>query len=449
MEKMSDNNLKIKTAYIKFVDVDKFNSQSNKQVGDSISFQGRSGKSYSLNLTLPKKYELASNYSLPDKYTFLENKKNILVIPLVHKKEVEEIVLIGRRIINYKIADKNGIIRNLNDGQQKLEFKAKKITDLLTGKIYYDWQKEQDKYSSVTTPVEKGYFASQIQADNKKISIGKLIANHQEVNGYISIIYRPLGYIIQQDINGNELAKYSYINASDSTKAAEIPIPSPPSDYQPISNLPSSISPNDPEEHRVLTYRLIKPSQLHKVTRMITEIQTNESKKIHLQEVEFVKVDGAWKLAPGTKLKWNIITPDVPEGYVISSVKKANGENYNEVVRKENDEIFAIDAVKPSFDTPNEDLTVFIKPILHQTTIEFIDVKSHDRQIVKSIPLEGRTDETVALNINQRDIPADYELTNTSQIPKQYHFNAKYNSAVIVSVKKVDTKKTSLKIKLY
>lgn len=214
MAKLSE----IKTAYIKFVDTDKLNSQLNKQVGDSISFQGRIGETFSLKITIPKKYELANGYRLPDKYTFLDNQKNILVIPLVHKKEIEEISLIGKRTINYKIANREGMIHNLNDGRQRSEFKAMKTTDLLTGKIYYDWQKGQDNYKSVITPIEKGYYASQVQADNKKVSIEKIIANQQKIDEHVSIIYRPLAHLVQQDLNGNVLAKFSYVNALDSTK---------------------------------------------------------------------------------------------------------------------------------------------------------------------------------------------------------------------------------------
>ncbi|TSO26228.1 hypothetical protein [Lactobacillus sp. LL6] len=449
MEKLLNDDSERKIAYIKFVDTDKYNSQSNKQVGDSISLQGRAGETVSLKITLPKKYELANNYSLPATYTFLKNQKNILVIPLVHKKEVEEITLVGKRTINYKIVSSTGIVNNLNDGRQKLEFKAKKTTDLLTGKVYFDWQKEQDNYSSVTTPIEKGYYASRIQADDKEISIDKIITNQQKIDEHVLIIYRPLGAIIQQDINGKELARFNYDNALDSTKAAKISIPETPNGYQAISKLPLSLIPSNPEADTVLTYRPNNNSQFRKVTRMVTEIQTNGVKKTHLQEVEFENVNGVWKLAPGTKLKWNIITPDIPEGYTVCSIKNANGQDYDKVIKKENGSIFAVDAVKPKFDTPNEDITIFIKPDLQKTSIDFIDLDSHDRKVIKSIPLEGRTNETVAFEISQRDVPAGYELINRNKIPTSYNFKAKYNSAIIVSIKKVETKKQSLKIKLY
>lgn len=445
MAKLSE----IKTAYIKFVDTDKLNSQLNKQVGDSISFQGRIGETFSLKITIPKKYELANGYRLPDKYTFLDNQKNILVIPLVHKKEIEEISLIGKRTINYKIANREGMIHNLNDGQQRSEFKAMKTTDLLTGKIYYDWQKGQDNYKSVITPIEKGYYASQVQADNKKVSIEKIIANQQKIDEHVSIIYRPLAHLVQQDLNGNVLAKFSYVNALDSTKAAEILVPSAPEGYKSISELPHSMTPSDPGVDTILTYHLNKKSQFHKVMRMVTEVQINGSKKIHFQEVEFEDVNGIWKLAPGTKRKWNIVTPDVPQGYSISSVKKADGQDYEKIIKKADGSIFAIDAVKPDFNTKNEDVTVYIKPNLHNTSIELIDIDSHDKRVIKSIPLKGRTDETIEINISQKDVPEGYKLVNENQIPTQYHFKAKYNSAVTISVKRIKPKKQSIKIKLY
>lgn len=455
MEKLSNINLnendndEVLTTYIKFVDVDKYNTDTNKQVEDSIRITGKLGQTIALALAIPKNYCPAGNYKVPTRFTFRKNHRNAIVVPLEHKKATENLTLIGKRTISYKIAEKDGKVRVLSDGTQNLKFEAIKITDLLTGKVYYDWKNKDDQYDSVTSLIEEGYYASQQQTAGKKISIDELINNEDEFNEKVSVLYRPLGSIIQQDMEGNELGRVKYLNSDDPTKAAPMPLPLAPAGYGAISKLPDKIIPIDPGVDTVLTYREIQSkTYVHKVTRMITLMYWDGTKKTYSQEVGYVFEDNEWKLAPGTKKKWKIVTPDIVEGYSITSVKLASGRDYEHVVRRTDGKIFAIDGVKPKFDTPSEDITVFIKPDLQKTYISLINTDSPSREELKRVDFVGRTDETVPLSITDLDLPEGYEIVNKESVPKQYSFKSKYNSPILVSVKKKQESK-SIKIKLY
>lgn len=456
MEKLSINGLKESklnnesmTTYIRFVDVDKYNTNTNKQVDDSIKITGKLGQTIALALAVPKKYQAAGNYKIPTRFTFSENHRNVIVIPLEHKKKVENLLFTGKRTISYKIAEKDGTVKNLSDGMQNLKFEALKITDLLTGKVYYDWKNKLNNYASVTSLVEKGYYASQQETASKKISIDDLIAKDGEINEDVSVIYRPLGSIIQQDMAGKELGRIKYSNSTDPTQAAEMPGPVTPNGYTAISKLPDKFKPSDPGTDTVLTYRLRHDNKLHRVIRMVTLVYWNGDKKVFPQEVDFVQENGIWKLAPGTKQKWNIVTPDIADGYYISSVKLPDGKDYPKVIRKNDGDIFAIDGVKPSFDTQNRDVTVFVKPKLHKTYISIIDADSHQQDEIKRLELSGRTNEVISINLDNLDLPDGYKIINKESVPKQYHFKAKYNSPIMIFAKKEQNENHSMRIKLY
>lgn len=458
MEKLSDNDLqenKINSdetlaTYVKYVDVDKYNTETNKQVGNSIRITGKLGQTIALALAIPKNYQPAGNYQVPTRFTFRKNHRNVIVVPVEHKKEVENISLTGKRTISYKIAEKDGTVKNLSDGAQNLNFEALKITDLLTGKVYYDWKNKHDDYSSVTSLVEEGYYANQQEAAGKKISITDLIAEKDKIDETVSVVYRPFGFVVQQDMEGNEISRTKYLNSSDPTKAAKMTLPTAPDGYEAVGELPQELAINDPGADIVFTYRPIEHDKyLHRVIRMITLVYWDGTKKIYPQEVDFVNENDKWKLAPGTKIKWNIVTPDIPEGYFISSVKLANGQDYKSVVRKTDQEIFAIDGIKPKFDTPNEDITVFIKPRLHKNYISVINSNSQRQEEIKRVEFSGRTGETVPININNIDIPEEYEVINKENIPSEYYFKAKYNVPVAIFVKRKYEKPSSMRIKLY
>lgn len=457
MEKLSNNDLKenklnddLMTTYIKFVDVDKYNIETKKQVGDSVRIEGKLGQTIALALSVPKKYQAAGNYKIPTKFTFSENHRNVVVIPLEHKKQVENLVFTGKRTISYRKVERDGTVETLSDGMQNLKFEALKITDLLTGKVYYDWKNKLNNYASVTSLVEKGYYANQQETAGKKISIDDLIAKNGEINEKVSVIYRPLGSIIQQDMSGKELGRVKFANnSSDPTQAATMPGPVTPNGYMAISKLPDKFKPVDPGTDIVLTYRQRHENKMRRVIRMITLVYWNGNKKVFPQEVDFVNENGEWKLAPGTKQKWNIVTPDIAEGYYISSVKLPTGEDYPKVIQKNDGEIFAIDGVKPNFDTPNRDVTVFVKPKVHHTYISIVDADSRQQDELKRLELSGRTNEVISINLDNLDLPEGYKIINKESIPRQYHFKAKYNSPIMIFAKKEQDENHSMRIKLY
>lgn len=142
----------------KFVDDD----DSQKQVGESVEFSGKTGQTVDLAINVPAHYDVAKSNSVPKSYVFKDKDNEPIVIHLVHhNSDVSNVDgLDTKRTVSrtVQVTNPDG---KVTSETESVDFNRPATKDEVTGKIAYGkWNKDKQTLPEMPIKALPGYTAT-------------------------------------------------------------------------------------------------------------------------------------------------------------------------------------------------------------------------------------------------------------------------------------------------
>ena len=350
-----------------------------------------------------------------------KDEPQVFVVHLKHKLEkvtnVAELEKTVTRTITVHMPDGTN-----QDKMQKVTFTRTGTKDLVTGHITWSAWSPAQEFEAYTVPVVPGYTPSKatvkstpVTADDKDTSI---------TIDYTANAQKMLIKYIDVDDNDKVIKSQPLEGVTDQTLATNIEVPA---NYELVANqaLPKEVTlkanGNEPiivkVQHKTSTVPVGDKGTQKDVTRTITVHMPDGTKQDKTQKVTFTRT-GTKDLVTG-HITWSAWSPAQEfEAYTVPVVP---GYTPSQATVK---------STPVTADDKDTSITIDYTANAQKVMIKYIDVDDNDK-VIKSQPLEGATDQTLATNI---EVPANYELVANQALPKEVTFKANGNEPIIVKV---------------
>lgn len=372
--------------------------KDGNKVVKTVPLTGKTGDTVDVNIAIPEHYHVTNQ--VVKNYTFKASENPDIVVELGHDTQIVSDSKTVTRTIN--VTDPNGKVTTT---KQSVTINRQGIKDLVTNQITWnDWSAAA--LPEYNVPMIPGYQATQGKIDTQPVTTD----SH---NSVINITYTANGQaanVVYKD--GNQIIKTVPLTGKTG-ETVKVPINVPTSYHltnQPVGSYTFKANDNPDivvelehdtqltDDSKVIT-RVIKIT--HPDGQVATEIQKATVTRIGSKdEVTGKVVWNNWSTA-----KWGQYNATKIPGYTSTMPVVSEQAVTN--------------------DTP--DTTVEIKYVANSQQINII--YKDGNKVVKMTTLNGKTDETVDVNL---DVPEHYHVVN--QVAKTYSFKSDHNDDVIVEL---------------
>lgn len=374
-------------------------TESGKNIGNVVTLTGKIGDTINTNLQVPTNYQLANGQSLPSSVT-IQNNAGVIKIHLVHvTQSVNDSKTINRTI---NVTDPNGKVTTT---KQSATINRQGTKDLVTNQITWNnWS--MALLPEYDVPKPDGYHASQDKVTSQQVTAASqdstvnisYVANAQSIN----ILYK----------DGNKVVKTVPLTGkTGDTVDVNIAIPE---HYhvtnQVVKNYTFKASEN-PDIVVELGHDTQIVSDSKTVTRTINVTDPNGKVTTTKQSVT-INRQGIKDLVTN-QITWNDWSSAALPEYNVPTIP-----GYQATRSK-------VDTQPVTTDSQNSVINITYTANGQAANVVYKD----GNQIIKTVPLTGKTGETVKVPI---DVPTSYHLTN--QPVGSYTFKANDNPDIVVEL---------------
>ena len=420
------------SSYYQFVDDNK--NDKSPDISQHHDIAGKTDQTIDLSISIPAGYELAKGQTVPTNYTFKSSNNDPIVIHLIHgmRDASNDNNLDTHRTISRNINETNPLTNKVTTITQSVDFVRGATQDVVTKEIHYgEWTEKQKTLPETQVDQFDGYTPNMndvpalvVTADTGKVPDVNVIytANNQSSSYYFVDDMNsgaqvgetiPISGKTNQTIHLNVSVPEHYALANGQTLPTSYT-------FRAKGNLPITI-------HLVHATRPATnydgANLNHHVGRTIIVTTPNGKTTTTNQGVDFTRT-GTYDEVTGkiTYTPWNKTT-DTLASYDINQVP-----GYTSQVDGKSRKTVTEVTVTPDSPT-NQQVQVTYTANDQTSSYKFVDDMNNGTQVGDSIPITGKTGQTVSLSIS---VPDHYTLANGQTIPTSYTFKADNNLPITI-----------------
>lgn len=420
------------SSYYQFVDDNK--NDKSPDISQHHAIAGRTDQTIDLNITVPTGFELAKGQTIPTNYTFKSDNNNPIVIHLIHgmRDTSNDNNLDTHRTISRNINETNPLTNKVTTITQSVDFVRGATQDVVTKEIHYgEWTEKQKTLPETQVDQFDGYTPNMndvpalvVTADTGKVP---------DVNVIYTANNQSSSYHFVDDMNSGAQVGETIPISGKTNQTIHLSV-SVPKHYALADGqtLPTSYT-FRAKGNLPITIHLVHATHPatnddgadlnHHVGRTIIVTTPNGKTTTTDQGVDFTRtgtydeVTGKITYTPWDKTTDTLASYDINQvpGYT-SQVDGKNGKTVTEVT------------VTPDSPT-NQQVQVTYTANDQTSSYKFVDDMNNGAQVGNSIPITGKTGQTVSLSIS---VPDHYTLANGQTIPTSYTFKADNNLPITI-----------------
>ncbi|WP_076460454.1 mucin-binding protein [Limosilactobacillus caccae] len=416
-----------------------FVNKANGEVVGSQTVTGKAGETVNVSLQIPEGYEVSDGQQVPSSYTFGTKPIADATVYVQAKttpvnpgqpgdpNHADTNRTVTRTIYATGAGYKHGVLH-----QDMANFMRGGTYDPTTGLISYQpWNKESEDFAAFTIPVRDGY---QAMVDGKVVTaIPAVTVNPDSKSTTIEVTYEPVEQsmtinFVNKDNHGEVVASQTVTGKTGETVPVNLQVPagwrmvgsqSVPSGIGFGSKPHADITVYVEHASQDVTNDQDQANQTHRViNHVINEVFNGKTTTVASVKAEFNRT-ATKDLATG-----KVVYGDWTKNVDFPAVAVTRG-GYTATAKDQDGQVVElVDGKVPATTiTPDsKDMTITVNYTADDQTMTINFVNKGNNQVVASQPVNGKTGETVNINL---EVPAGWQVVGGQQVPATITFGAK------------------------